>query len=159
MDFHENELGLFQRRPVPDGTWYWTVERECTQHRCLDGRITINLMTNSSTFPNATHMELVNTVAREPGALIEAAVAFVRDALEKQPEKFGLGFVQATDLIALPVEQFPLEQPSLVFHPDGTWSIHFESRQLPICDSLGLIVHFHGIKPVEIEDVSESEFL
>jgi hypothetical protein len=119
----------------------------------------VHLMTVTPEFPTTAFMAFVRGIVREPDAFLEAAVQFVRDALKRDSKRFGVSDAQARTILALPIESFPLEGPSLVFHPDETWSVHFEAGDLPICDPYGLIVDFDGVKPVTIEDISEAEDL
>jgi hypothetical protein len=157
MEFLNNELGLFQRQPVPDGTWCWTLERPCDERWASSGSMKIHLMTVSPEFPTTAFMAFVHGIARGPDAFLEAAVQSVRDTLERDSKRFGVSDEQARAILSQPIEGFVFEEPNMVFYSDRTWSVHFQAGNLPICDPHGLMVHFEGVYPVTIKDISEAE--
>jgi hypothetical protein len=157
--FFDATLGRFQAESVPDGTWCWALERECPDPWSPDPQLSIQVMTNGPDLANEANLTLVRTVAKAPERFIEAAILFVRTMLQRSPNTLGVGRAEAEVMLALPVAEFPLGGPSLVFYSEEIWCVHFTEGRFPICDPFGLIVNFRGQAAIGIEDISEGESL
>jgi hypothetical protein len=147
-------IGRLRLERGPGDLRVWSVE-QVPESALYGGLVEINLLLEGTDDIDAADLVLVGEVLGRLDHYLETGLRFVREALEADPEFFGLTEADTQSYRSVPDADFPLDAPQLNFYADE-WHLRFAEGRLPICDPYGLVIVFNGQRPLRVEDVSDA---
>lgn len=114
--------------------------------------VSFNIMLENTADLHIVDIHFIREAAGNAPSYVNKAIEFVRRDMLLRPEFYGITAEQAAEYMELDL----LGAPEFNFYEDKEWYIKFAEGIFPICDPYGLIVLFHGVAPVGVEDMSDN---
>ncbi|MCL2637794.1 MAG: hypothetical protein FWD48_05420 [Oscillospiraceae bacterium] len=152
----EKNIGLF--------VWHYSDEI----YSSVYGEVPVHLYADSKKDKNDINQfnfKYILQVANSIDDYFNKAIESIKDELSKKPAEFGINETQIADYLKLPIEEFPVSSPRLMFYTEKNIFIQYHYADFPTVEygpGIGVTFENDVVTSVEIQghvEFTEEDFI
>jgi hypothetical protein len=150
------EIGTLALEEWPQNVFVWRVV-EPVPTELFDEPVEVTVFLVGNNELSRVDLRLMADVLADLDRHLDESLRFLLDNLLARPIEFGVAEADLPRYRDLRTDDLPLDEPEVVFYPDGEWAVHFQAGDPPFAGPNGVVVEYDGLQPVRVDRLADDD--